>query len=71
MVYKEYKLMANYYDGKGNIKIRDLYGMSFEEALEELGKLELLLDGYGKGRAFLEERECTNWRVVYVGQSRL
>ena len=70
MVFKEYRLMANYYDGKGNIKIRDLVGLSYEESLEELGKLELVLDGYGKGRAFLEERECTDWRIFYVGHKR-
>lgn len=70
MVYKEYRLMANYYDGKGNILIKTLYDCSYNDALEELGKLELILDGYGKGRAFIEERECTRWRVCHVGTKR-
>ena len=71
MVFKEYRLMANYYDGRGNILIRTLSNVSYEEALEQLGKLELILDGYGKGRAFIEERECTDWRVCYVGHKRV
>lgn len=69
MVIKEYRLMANYYDGRGNILVELING-SYEDALEELGKFESILDGYGKGRAFIEERETTDWRVTYVGKKR-
>ena len=63
-VNKEYRVIVNLYDGKGEIPYNFEVITSIVKAIQMSVKAQKLVDDFGTGKVWIEEREVTSWRSI-------
>lgn len=62
MTRREYRVIINLYDGKGNIQFNYETLYRYVDAVRLLLRAEKLVRDFKKGKCWIEEREVSRWR---------